>query len=48
VHGDLAALRALASELPSLSEDATIVSLGDYIDRGPFVHGARPMPPVAP
>ncbi|MCB1009397.1 MAG: metallophosphoesterase [Acidobacteria bacterium] len=35
MHGDLEALRVLAAKLPPLSEEDTIVFLGDYLDRGP-------------
>ena len=35
IHGDLAALRLLFERLPALTEDDTVVFLGDYIDRGP-------------
>jgi serine/threonine protein phosphatase 1 len=35
IHGDLTALQTLFERLPAMSEDDTIVFLGDYIDRGP-------------
>jgi serine/threonine protein phosphatase 1 len=35
IHGDLAHLEALLSQLPALDEEDTIVFLGDYVDRGP-------------
>ncbi|MCC6872898.1 MAG: serine/threonine protein phosphatase [Sandaracinaceae bacterium] len=35
IHGELDALRALIGKLPLVSEDDTVVFLGDYLDRGP-------------
>ncbi|HEU0030500.1 MAG TPA: metallophosphoesterase family protein [Kofleriaceae bacterium] len=35
IHGDLTALATLFERLPALTEDDTLVFLGDYIDRGP-------------
>ena len=35
IHGDLTALHTLFERLPALTDDDTIVFLGDYIDRGP-------------
>ncbi len=35
IHGDLAALDKLVTRLPPLTNEDTIVFLGDYIDRGP-------------
>ncbi|MCB9622361.1 MAG: serine/threonine protein phosphatase [Sandaracinus sp.] len=35
IHGDLDHLRALVAKLPTLTEDDTLVFLGDYLDRGP-------------
>jgi serine/threonine protein phosphatase 1 len=39
IHGDLAALESLLGKLPSLTEEDTVVFLGDYCDRGPNVKG---------
>jgi serine/threonine protein phosphatase 1 len=39
IHGDLQALETLFKRLPTLTEDDTIVFLGDYIDRGPNSKG---------
>ncbi len=35
IHGDLAALTVVLDKLPAMTEDDTIVLLGDYVDRGP-------------
>ena len=35
IHGDLPALERLLAKLPSLTEEDTVVFLGDYVDRGP-------------
>ena len=35
IHGDLTALQTLFERLPGLTDDDTVVFLGDYIDRGP-------------
>lgn len=35
IHGDLAALTKLFGRLPPLTDDDTVVFLGDYLDRGP-------------
>src|SRR5881392_2004179 len=35
IHGDLTALHTLFERLPALTDEDTVVFLGDYIDRGP-------------
>lgn len=35
IHGDFVALETLLARLPQLTEQDTVVFLGDYIDRGP-------------
>jgi serine/threonine protein phosphatase 1 len=35
IHGDIGALFELLSRLPTLTENDTIVFVGDYVDRGP-------------
>ena len=35
IHGDISALFALLSRLPTLTEKDTLVFVGDYVDRGP-------------
>lgn len=35
IHGETTHLARLMSQLPSLTEQDTLVFLGDYIDRGP-------------
>lgn len=35
IHGDMVHLQALLGRLPALTEDDTVVFLGDYVDRGP-------------
>ncbi len=35
IHGDLTALQTLFERFPTLTDDDTVVFLGDYIDRGP-------------
>jgi serine/threonine protein phosphatase 1 len=35
IHGDLTALQTLFERLPALSQDDTVVFLGDFVDRGP-------------
>jgi len=39
IHGDLAALEMLFGRLPTLTQDDTVVFLGDYVDRGPDSKG---------
>jgi serine/threonine protein phosphatase 1 len=39
IHGDLEALDTLLDRLPVLTEDDTLVFLGDYVDRGPDSRG---------
>ena len=35
IHGDLSALESLLAKLPEMTQDDTLVFLGDYLDRGP-------------
>ncbi len=35
IHGDLSALRRVLRKLPKVSNEDTLVFLGDYVDRGP-------------
>jgi serine/threonine protein phosphatase 1 len=35
IHGDLIALEHLLAKLPKMTQDDTLVFLGDYLDRGP-------------
>jgi calcineurin-like phosphoesterase family protein len=35
IHGDLTALQTLFERLPAMTDDDTVVFLGDYMDRGP-------------
>lgn len=39
IHGDVAALESVLSQLQPLGEEDTVVFLGDYVDRGPHPRG---------